>query len=96
MALTKIQTNIIDRMSDVALLQLRLMEDYTNIVQMYQSEGVANVTVEDIATLPELAHVTPQELTLAKNAMDALVTAMGGYVVNSNATKLSKIVKNLP
>jgi hypothetical protein len=96
MALTKIQTNIIDRMSDVALLQLRLMEDYVNIVQMYQTEGVANVTVEDIATLPELAHVTPQELTLAKGAMDALVTAMGGYVVNSPATKLSKIVKNLP
>ena len=96
MAINKIQTNIIDRMSDLALQQLQLMGDYTNIVQMYQAEGIASLTDDDIKTLPELAHVTVQELTLAKNAMDALVTALGGYVVNSNATKLSKIVKNLP
>ena len=96
MALTKIQTNIIDRMSDIALLQLRLMEDYTNIVQMYGAENVGSVTQEDLSTLAELAHVTPAELTAAKNAMDSLVTALGGYAVGSAATKLSKIVKTLP
>ena len=96
MALTKLQTNIIDRMSDIALTQLRLMEDYTHIVQMYGAENVGDVTQEDISTLAELAHITPAELTAAKNAMDSLVTALGGYVTGSVATKLSKIVKNLP
>ena len=96
MAINKIQTNIIDRMSDLALQQLRLMEDYTNIVQMYAAEGIAQLTVEDMQTLPELTHVTPTELTGAKNAMDSLVTALGGYAVGTAATRLSKIVKNLP
>jgi len=96
MAINKIQTNIIDRMADLALQQLRLMEDYVNIVQMYGAEGVANLTDADIATLPELSHVTIAELTGAKNAMDTLVTALGGYATNTPATKLSKIMKNLP
>ena len=96
MAINKIQTNIIDRMSDLALQQLRLMEDYTNIVQMYGAESIASVSDIDMQTLPELAHITAAELTAAKNAMDILVTALGGYAAGTPATKLSKIVKNLP
>ena len=61
MAINKIQTNIIDRMADLALQQLRLMENYVNIVQMYGAEGVANLTDADITTLPELSHVTIAE-----------------------------------
>jgi len=96
MAINKIQTNIIDRMSDLALQQLRLMEDYTNIVQMYTTEGIAQLTDADMLTLPELAHVTIAELTAAKNGMDSLVTTMGGYAAGSVATRMAKIVKNLP
>lgn len=96
MALNHIQTNIIDRMSDIALLQLRLMEDYAAIVQMYGAEDIGSVTQEDLNTLAELSHVTPVELTSAKNAMDNIQTVLGGYAVGTNATKLSKIVKNLP
>ena len=96
MALTKIQTNIIDRMADVALKQLQLMDDYNSIVQMYQAESVANILDADMLTLPELAHVSVAELTAAKGAMDTLVTALGGYAGGTPATKLSKIVKNLP
>jgi predicted TIM-barrel enzyme len=72
------------------------MEDYTNIVQMYATENIATLTDADIQTLPELAHVTVAELTAAKNGMDSLVTAMGGYTTGSVATRMAKIVKNLP
>lgn len=94
--LTNLQKNIIDKMSDISLLQLRLMEDYSAIVQMYAAEGIANVSVEDLAGLPELSHITPTELTAAKNAMDTLVTSLGGYATGTVATRLSKIIKNLP
>ena len=96
MAINHIQTQIIDRMADVAKLQLELMGEYAAIVQFWGAESVANLADEDMATLPELSHVTVAELTSAKNAFNDLLTAGGGYATNTVMTRLSKIVKQLP
>lgn len=96
MAITKLQTNIIDRMSDIALQQLHLFKSYQSIVQYYSAESIATLTDADIQTLAELAHVSVVELTAAKNAMDTLLTAGGGFATGTVMTRLSKITKNLP
>ena len=96
MAVTKLQANIIDKIADVSLKVLSVLEEVPTIAQYFSAEGIANLTIEDLATLPELAHMTPVELTAAKNALNELYTAGGGYAVGTIMTRLSKVTKNLP
>jgi hypothetical protein len=66
------------------------------LVNMYANESVSTLTDADIQTLPELSHVTASEIQAAKNSMDTLITAIGDFTAGSIASRLLKIVKNLP
>ncbi len=96
MAVTKLQANIIDRVADVSLKILSVLEEVPTLAQYFSAEGIGNLTIEDLATLPELAHMSPAKLTAAKNALSELYTAGGGYGIGTIMTRLSKVTKNLP
>lgn len=91
-----VQKNIVDKMSNVAALQLKLMGDFNSLLQMYAAENIGALTNVEMAELPELAHVSAAELQAAKGAMDTLFTALGNYAVGTPSAKLSKIIKNVP
>jgi hypothetical protein len=65
-------------------------------VAMFPAENMGQITDADLQAYPEFAHVTVQELTAAKNALDAINTAIGEYVAGSNATKLMRVVRRVP
>lgn len=96
MAVTKLQANIIDKVADISLKILSALEEVPTIAQYFSAEGIANLTIEDMSTLPELAHMTPAELAAARNALSELYTAGGGYATGTIMTRLSKVTKNLP
>lgn len=96
MAITNIQVNILDAMQRVALQQLELQNEMTSLVAMWTAESINALTDADIQTLPSFAHVSAAELQAAKNAMDTINTAIGGYVAGTPAIKLLRIVNNIP
>jgi hypothetical protein len=50
----------------------------------------------DIQAITGFAHVTASELQAAKGALDTLATTIGEYTAGTPATKLIKIVPNIP
>ena len=96
MARTQVQTNILDAMQQVAMQQLKLQNRMTDIVAMWGAESMATLLDADIQEIAGFAHVTVAELAAAKNAMDTINTAIGGYVAGTPAIKLLRIVNNLP
>ena len=96
MALTTIQINLADAMQQTATALLTEQSRMKALTAMWVTEGMNGITDEDLQALASFAHVTVAELAAAKTAMDAIVTSIGDYVVGANATKLVKIVGNLP
>ena len=96
MALTTIQTNLADAMQQTATALLTEQSKMKAITAMWVTEGMTGITDEDLQALASFAHVTAAELAAAKTAMDAIVTSIGDYAVGTNATKLVKIVGNVP
>lgn len=96
MAATKLQINIIDRLSDVSFRLLGALDEIAVLVQYANAESITSLTAEDLAALPELAHIAPGELAAARNALSELLTAAGGYATGTIMTRLSKVTKNIP
>ena len=95
MAMTNVQKNVASVIQSTAMDILEIKNRLSVITQMYQTEGMANLIDADYAET-ELEHVTVAEMTAAKNALDAINTAIGDYAVNTNATKLTKVLRSVP
>lgn len=91
-----VQKNIASTMQSLSMDILAIKDKLAVLVQMYGTENMATLVDADYAALPEFAHVTVSEMTGAKNALDAINTAIGDYSAGTNATKLVKIVNLVP
>lgn len=96
MALTVVQKNLADAMQQTAQTLLTEQSKMKAITAMWVTEGMNALTDAELQELASFAHVTVTELTAAKNAMDAIITAVGEYTAGTNATKLVRIVGNVP
>ena len=96
MTLTTVQTNLADAMQQQALELLIAKSRMNAITAMWVTEGMNALTDADLQALASFAHITVAELTAAKNAMDAILTTIGEYAAGTNATKLVRIVGNVP
>ena len=93
---TQVQQNIMDAMQQAAIKQLELQNSMTALVAMWTAESLNTLTDADIQSLASFAHVTAAELAAAKNGMDTITAAIGGYVSGTPAIKLLRIVNNIP
>jgi predicted AAA+ superfamily ATPase len=91
-----VQKNVLTEMQQIATQQLALKNRLDAVVAMWSAESMAAITDGDLAELPEFAHVSAAELAGAKNAMDAIVSAMGEYAAGTPAGKLLRIVSSVP
>jgi hypothetical protein len=57
---------------------------------------MASLTDADYLAMPDFAHITVVEMTAAKNALDAINTAIGEYATGTAAQKLARIVSRVP
>jgi len=96
MSMLNVQKNVASEIQAIAVDILRIKNRLAVSVAMYVAESMSTLTDADYAELPELAHVTVMEMTAAKNALDAVNTAIGEYVVGTNATKLMRVVSTVP
>jgi predicted AAA+ superfamily ATPase len=96
MAITNVQTNILFSMQQIAVRQLELQNLMSAAVAMYAAEGLNALVDADIQAVPAFAHISAQDLQGAKNAMDTINTAIGGYVAGTPATKLLRVVDKVP
>jgi hypothetical protein len=96
MAMNNVQQNIAVTIRQTALEVLEIKNRLSVITQMYATESMGTLTDADYTALPEFTNVTVAEMTGAKNALDAINTAIGDYSVNTNATKLTKIMNVVP
>lgn len=96
MALTTVQQNLADAMQETAMDLLVLQSKMKAITAMWVTEGMNSVLDADLQSLASFAHVTVSEMASAKSAMDAVVTTIGDYTAGANATKLVRIVGNVP
>jgi len=96
MAMQNVQQNVAVAIQKLATNVLEIKSSLAVAVAMYAAEGMASLTDSDYAELAEFAHVTVAEMTAAKNALDAINTAIGEYVAGTNATKLMRVVRSVP
>ena len=96
MTMTNVQKNVASEIQSLATEMLRIKNRLAVAVAMYASEGMAQLTDDDYATLPEFAHVTVAEMTAAKNALGEINTALGEYTTGTAATRLMRIVPAVP
>jgi hypothetical protein len=96
MSATAVQKNILSEMQAIATQQLAMKNRLEAIVAMWSAENMSALTDLDLQELAEFVHVTAAELAAAKNGMDAISTAIGGYVAGTPATKLLRIVLVVP
>lgn len=96
MALLPVQQNVASEIQELADNILVIKNRLAIAVAMYAAEGLGTVAEGDLQALSEFAHVTLAELTAAKNALDAINTAMGEYVAGTNTTKLMRVVRRVP
>ena len=94
--LTNVQKNIAVGMQSLAESILSIKNELAIAVAMYQAENMTALLDEDLQALPDFAHVSVQELTAARNALDAINIAMGEYVAGTNTTKLMRIINKIP
>ena len=94
--LTNVQKNIAVGMQSLAESILTIKNELAISVAMYQAENMTTLLDEDLQALPDFAHVSVQELTAARNALDAINIAMGEYVAGTNTTKLMRIINRIP
>ena len=96
MPLTTVQKNVLDELQTLAIISISLKSRLRNVVEMYGNEGISQLTDADVQELDSFKHITVSELQGAKNGLDAIATVIGEYVVGTPATKLLKIVPNIP
>ncbi len=96
MSVLFVQRHILSEMQEVAKQQLILKNRLEAVVAMWGAESMATLTDLDLAEVQEFAHITAQELAAAKNGMDAIAVAIGGYAAGTPATKLLRIVLTVP
>lgn len=96
MSASMVQQNILTEMQAIATQQLAMKNRLAAVVAMWGAESMAALTDADLQELAEFEHVTAAELAAAKNGMDAIVTAIGEYVVGTPATKMLRIVSAVP
>ena len=96
MSASMVQMNIMTEMQAIATAQLAMKNRLQALVAMWSAEGMSALTDADIQELAEFEHVTAQELTAAKNAMDTIASAVGEYAAGTAATKLLRIVLCVP
>ena len=95
--MNNVQTNVLDAMQMKAISLLQDRNKMVYITQMWSNEGVASLTDEDIQGLATFTGVTATEALAAKQAFDAVLTALGDpSVPGSNAYKLLKLANNIP
>jgi hypothetical protein len=91
-----LQKNIATEFQNVAVEILTIKPKIAALSNLYVLENMATLTDADYQTMPDFAHITVTEMTAAKNALDALVTAIGDYVTGTAAQKLARIVNRVP
>jgi hypothetical protein len=96
MSANAVQKNILSEMQEIAKQQLIMKNRLEAVVAMWSAESMAVLVDADLAELAEFAHVTAQELAAAKNAMDAISTAIGAYAAGTPDTILLRIVLTVP
>ena len=96
MPLTTVQKNVLDELQTLAIISISLKSRLRNVVEMYGNEGISQLTDADVQELDSFKHITVSELQGAKNGLDAIATVIGEYVAGTPATKLLKIVPNIP
>lgn len=95
MAANTVQTNVLDRLQRECLSVLVGRNAWIYIVGMWSPEGVSALTDDEISAI--FPGKTQAEALAAKNALDAILTALGDpTVTNSNANKLMKFLGNIP
>ena len=96
MALTTVQKNVLDELQQLAVISIALKSRLRNVVEMYGNESINQLFDADVQELDSFKHVTVAELQGAKNALDTIATAIGEYTAGTPATKLLKVVPNIP
>lgn len=96
MAMLNVQQNIAAELQELAEETIRNKNRMAVLVAMWAAENMSSLTDADWQALPSFAHVTAAEATAAKNAFDAINTAVGDYVAGTNATKLMRVVHIVP
>ena len=92
-----VQQNILDAMQQKAISLLRDRSTLLYITQMWSNESLTTLEDIDIQSLSSFAGVTKTEALAAKQAMDAILTALGDPgTVGTNAYKLLKLANNIP
>lgn len=102
MAVTPVQQNIIINGIAISGELVKLAPRMLVIRQMYYNEGLGDLAPEDLAALPDLAHLTAGEITNMVAAFKAILEALGlmnaagepldGY----NAGNAGALLKMLP
>lgn len=91
-----VQKNIASKMQNLAMDILGIRDNLITVVQMYSTESMTTLTDADYGELADFSNITVAEMTAAKNALEAIYTAIGDFSAGTNATKLLKIVSAVP
>lgn len=92
-----VQTNVLDAMQMRAISLLQDRNTFLYISQMWVNEGLQSLADADIQELATFKGVTATEALAAKQAFDAVLTALGDPgTAGTNAFKLLKLANNIP
>ena len=92
-----VQTNVLDGMQQKAIRLLQDRNTFLYISQMWVNEGLNTLTDQEIQELSTFKGVTAAEALAAKQAFDAVLTALGDPgTAGTNAFKLLKLANNIP
>ena len=93
MALTIIQTRVLEQIQALANTEVANKATLTRLIGMWANEFPVAPTTAELQTYPDFAHMTQEELVAAAGALSAINTTLGEFnVPTSNVVKLLKIV----
>jgi len=91
MALTIIQTRVLEQIQALANTEVTNKATLTRLIGMWANEFPVAPTTAELQT--DFAHMTQEELVAAAGALSAINTTLGEFnVPTSNVVKLLKIV----
>ena len=92
MALTIIQTRVIEQIQSLANQSVSMKATVTRLVGMFGNEFETPPTTEQLQEYPDFAHMTQAEFTAAALALVAINNVLSEFGdANSNVVKLLKI-----
>lgn len=95
MALTTIQKNWLSIGVDLGKQMAENHDLFLRMTQVYFSEGIGNLTTEDIQALPEYGHLTNARVVALETAIEAMSTALGDFTTGQagNFLKAANTIK---